>query len=531
MQDSVPSHYEWFAQASVSECKRRVSCLDKTLYDPCSYQLIAVLVPPSCAVLPAGRLKPVCPGVPLVWPSSDFALDYVWHIHSLEYSNIARWRICAYNETRDTWQIRARDCDCSHPDPERPCVQCIRVQIDVQNKHTSVMHAALTTNYHSQSWRTLANGLRYEQAATRDLNFRVCDFPCRYSSILPMHLQLMKMTQLHNFAAGRVGKFEEIMKILSTYNIPRLSNLLSTTQRQNLSLSAIAERLLLQVSGTYRSTGHYTDREHDFALLSLRLGGYRMLHALSREHGLPTRATVQAAHVNIEVEPCIVEPDDETIIQNIRQVVLKPRQTQPKLEYSFIFSLDETALDSMIAYYPRLKALAGICTLCHPLTLADISNKTVPEMLDLADKVRGTETVPAIYHLANQATVVCVVFQGANDHRALPILVSPCCSRKDAPRFVQLIDQINRCWAMSGAEALFGKPMGWSTDGDPSRRKGGFSALKVREISPDDPILGVITLLDGMDQKTGPYGETLDIDTKHGFKRTSGISCSIAVRC
>jgi hypothetical protein len=177
-----------------------------------------------------------------------------------------------------------------------------------------------------------------------------------------------------------------------------------------------------------------------------------MLHAISQEYGLPTRSTVQGAHFGIKVEPCIVEADNGTIMRNIQQVVIEPRRGRPKPEYSFIFSLDETALDSMMAYYPKLKALAGICTLCHSLSLDDVRVKTVPEMLDLADKVRGTKGTAPIYHLANQATVVCVVFQSVDDHHALPILVSPCCGKKDAPHFVKLINLIHQCWEMSGAE-------------------------------------------------------------------------------
>jgi hypothetical protein len=327
------------------------------------------------------------------------------------------------------------------------------------------------------------------------------------------------MTHARDLAAGCIEKFEEIIKILSTHNISRLSNILSTSQRHNLSLGKIAERLILESAGTYRSTGHYTSRENDFALLALRLGGYRMLHALSHEHGAPTRSTIQASHVSLTVEPCIVEADDATIIRNIHRIIIELRRGQPRPQYSFLFSLDETALDAMMAYCPQHHAMAGICTQCFNLTLNNIRIKSVPQMFDLADKVRGTEHIPPQYHLATQATVVCVVFQGADDHRALPILISPCCGRKDASRFVKLIEQIHRCWDVSGAEALFGKPLGWSTDGDSSRRKGGFSALKVKEIDPNDPVLGVIRLLKGMDYKTGPNGETIDFDEKHGFKR------------
>jgi hypothetical protein len=136
------------------------------------------------------------------------------------------------------------------------------------------MNAASSSNYHSRNWRTLADGLRREQIAARDLSFRVCTSSYSYSDNLLIHLQLMGMTRAHSFATDRIQKFEGIIEILSTHNISRLSNILLTSQQQHLSLGKIAERLVLEAAGTYQSTGHYTDCKRDFALLSLRLGGY-----------------------------------------------------------------------------------------------------------------------------------------------------------------------------------------------------------------------------------------------------------------
>jgi hypothetical protein len=120
----------------------------------------------------------LCPGVPLVWPSDDFCLDYPWLLHTKRWSHVSKWSFCSYNESTATYNIRARDCDIGHLDYRRPCARCIAVQAEVQKKYASVMDEAIvdTANYHNRNLRRITSDLHMSQKAYKDIDFKACAY-------------------------------------------------------------------------------------------------------------------------------------------------------------------------------------------------------------------------------------------------------------------------------------------------------------------------------------------------------------------
>ena len=81
----------------------------------------------------------------------------------------------------------------------------------------------------------------------------------------------------------------KLLRLLSENEIPRVRLLLARQMKHGASTAAIIKQLHKAIDAAYRPVGDYSDREQDKAELALLLGGPRLLYALQRTDGFPSR--------------------------------------------------------------------------------------------------------------------------------------------------------------------------------------------------------------------------------------------------
>jgi hypothetical protein len=332
--------------------------------------------------------------------------------------------------------------------------------------------------------------------------------------------QILNLERKYRTKVKKVHEFQALFDLLKDHDVHRLPAILSTCVYQRKSVCAITERLREAITGVYRPLGNFSKRELDIGLLSLRLGGYRLLFALSEEFGLPSIRTVMREHVNIDVLACISTPDDETLIRNVQEVFMAPRIKTARPRVGVHIALDETALDPGAGYSPRHESVSGICP-CTGQSDDELDARTLAPIMELSEKMFPEDDTPPCRHFATEATVAAVSLLGAGDYRAVPIVVAPVCGSKKAEAFVEFIVQQQRVWRLSGAQEKYGPIWSVGTDGAAPRRKGGTHYCLKEDVSAEKGYGKKLHQLPGMNLKVGPEDITLDFDWKHLIKRES----------
>jgi hypothetical protein len=303
--------------------------------------------------------------------------------------------------------------------------------------------------------------------------------------------------------------------------ISRLPVLLKTVLRKSTAPCKITERLTSAIEGVYKPNGQYTEREMDLALVSLRLGGYRLLYTLSHAFGLPSLQTIMRKHMSLQIMASVLGTDTEDMTENLRETLIRPQSGPLLRRRGAHIMIDETALRAAAFEAPgRQLVLGGQCP-CRGLTEDDLRIRTGHDAVRIAEEMRSQPS-ESKYHTASQATTIAVSFFGQEDYRAVPFSLSGTCGKKDSSIFVEQIAQIKQAWKDSGSENLFGPLWSIATDGDASRRKGGFEALLWQDLPMDTPLGCLLWPLHkhGMNMKVGDdEGMTLDFDWKHVIKR------------
>jgi hypothetical protein len=319
-----------------------------------------------------------------------------------------------------------------------------------------------------------------------------------------------------------VEDYEKLIELLANYDVARLPAILAVCLKQRSRTCKITERIQAAIDGEYRPSGQYSQKELDLALVSLRLGGYRLLYTLSHVYGLPSLRTLMRKHVSLHLTASVLGSEVEDMSTNLHEMVIRPRNNeQPRLRGSHIM-IDETALCTSAFEAPGHRCVLGGQCSCRGLTEEGIKIRTGEDAIRIAEEM---DRIPkeSKHHYANQATTIAVSFFGTEDYRALPFSLSGTCGKKDSDLFIQQLAQILEAWDSSGCLEQFGPLWSVATDGDSSRRRGGFEALLKDDLRKDTPLgkkLWPLFKL-GMNMKVGDEttGLTLDFDWKHIIKR------------
>jgi hypothetical protein len=337
-------------------------------------------------------------------------------------------------------------------------------------------------------------------------------------------LELMALETRARNATQRVLEHERLLVLLSNHHFPRLPAIITQSRREGFSVKALTDRLEVALEGHYHSQSRYSQRELDFALLSYRFGGHRQAYALQQEYGLPALRTVMRKHVHTFLRVSVSLPNVTDTAENIRELVVEPRASQSRPRIICSIQMDETPIRPSVCYIPYLHSMGGICP-CKGVLAGDLTSFDGQMVEKLAWQLSSDGEAPALAHLATQATVVALGFLGRYDYSSTPFIVSGCCGSKDASDFVDRLDMILTAYKNSGAVDKFGWPASVQTDGDSTRRKGGFTLLTSCELNRSSALGKLIYPLMGMNCMVGPHDITIGFDWKHNAKRERFYLC------
>jgi hypothetical protein len=280
---------------------------------------------------------------------------------------------------------------------------------------------------------------------------------------------------------------------------------------------AIRDKVVAALGKTFRASRSYSPREVNAGLLAYCIGGSRITFALSKAFGTPSLRTLKNSLLGIVIKPCLRGPDDQTMGENLKNVVQRLLGTHPALP-SFLchLAVDESTLVACAMYMRMYNSIGGICP-CAPDTLK-LSFDNYQDAEHIRDQLRPPDgTIPKI-HFANQATVAAVTVHDPAKSHPMPFLAAGGCGKKNAESSSGLFEQFFRVWEGSGMHRTLGWFSSIATDGDSSRRRGGYTTLLQRMLDPEGKLYQVLVELQGMNLYVGPHDVTLDFDWKHVIK-------------
>jgi hypothetical protein len=334
------------------------------------------------------------------------------------------------------------------------------------------------------------------------------------------HLQVHKLEHRKSLLKRKVDKWSELVATISRDHVPRLDHMLCVSLKEGCSPLAIRDKIIAALGKTFRASRSYSPREVNAGLLGYCIGGARITYAMSKAFGTPSLRTLKNALLDVVIKPCLRGPDNATIRENLVNVVQRLRGNLPSLPpFLCHLAVDESTLVACAMYMRIYNTVGGICP-CAPESLKLAFDKYA-DAEHLRDQLRPSDGSAPTIHFANQATVAAVTVHDPKNSDPIPFLVAGGCGKKNAESSAGLFERFFRVWENSGMHKILGWFLSIATDGDSSRRRGGYMTLLRQELDPNGELYKVLVKLQGMNLFVGPHNVTLDFDRKHIIKSMS----------
>ncbi|KAG0694088.1 hypothetical protein DFH29DRAFT_985348 [Suillus ampliporus] len=274
---------------------------------------------------------------------------------------------------------------------------------------------------------------------------------------------------------------------LSQCDVPWLHNLLQTALRNGTSIRAILRMIKEAIERGYQPRGH-SQEAIDLAVLIVRLGGQNLLYALNQRLTLPSLCTLHNHMSFVKIIPTIGRISTITIQENIKNLVLVPRQNAALMKMCGVrMMIDEMAQEEAAVYISQLNSVGGLCW-THS-NLIDTTLHTYQSALGIAEALKSQKV-----HVGKEVTVAGAHIFG--EEGVYPVLAAPTC---------KTAQQVGPAWS-------------FTTDGDATRRKAGHKMFVHMPLSPFSLLYGTLSNIPGLNLFTGPGEVTLDFDYKHIMK-------------
>ncbi|KAG9125244.1 hypothetical protein FRC07_008427 [Ceratobasidium sp. 392] len=215
---------------------------------------------------------------------------------------------------------------------------------------------------------------------------------------------------------GKLSDHKQLMLALAESDDAAASRIVRVALHQGCSASAIVERLAKAQQGLYHCKS-YSKKDVDIALLVLRLGGPRLLFALSKALDLPSSSTVLRATERSYLRPSIGFPTMAEVLANMKSICAPAQAVVPRTR-GFTLMIDEIALEERIRYSTAEDALVGVCR--EHASVPDLQNMTGRPISHFA-AIRSLLDAGKC-HRAKEATVVALAPFGYSNYN--PMVVS-----------------------------------------------------------------------------------------------------------
>ncbi|KAG8692772.1 hypothetical protein FRC11_003378, partial [Ceratobasidium sp. 423] len=255
----------------------------------------------------------------------------------------------------------------------------------------------------------------------------------------------------------------------------------------------------------------------DIALLSLRLGGPRLLNILSGALNMPSLSTVYRHAERTYMRPSIAFPTEDEVLANVESMCRRAKATTPPTGVrGFSVLIDEIALEERIRYSAAEDTLVGFCRECTtPGETQNITGRPISHLFGLRKLLDSGEI-----HRAKEATVVAIAPFGPSNYAPMVIMMSGTCKAETVDDHLALLRLSYKSYKSSpyGAAAL-GPIWSFATDGDACRRLALYRLCMTHTLSPPSPLYWELSHLELMNLACGEDEITHDGDFKHEEKR------------
>ena len=323
----------------------------------------------------------------------------------------------------------------------------------------------------------------------------------KINDIILKQLNLMKANLILN---NKNSDFKRFVQLISTEDFPRLSRLLKASINHGDSVHSIIDKLKKSINHLYKSK-KFTEKEIDLGILTLRIGGSRLLYAFNQANLLPSSSYIyKALQSSCRIEFDYNKSYDEIIKANISKFF-----SNQKSFYSI--KLDEIAISPRVRWCPETNQIIGTCY-NHK---HEVENYEFLNWLNL-EEIKSKLEQDKI-HIAKECLVISITNLTSNDHTPKPIICIPICSHENG----HLVSDIIRC-IITEFKRLNPNSVivNLATDGDLNRRK---MLNKYREANQENHILSQLKLFP-QNFLLGKFG--INFDPKHLVKRLRGIIIS-----
>ncbi|KAI0072081.1 hypothetical protein K474DRAFT_1686804 [Panus rudis PR-1116 ss-1] len=300
---------------------------------------------------------------------------------------------------------------------------------------------------------------------------------------------------------------------VATSDVPRLHQLVSQARKAHASVSKIVHLIEDAMSGTYHVRG-YSERDHDMSLLSLRLGGRRLLYAFSWYAGIPSLRTLRRHASFTKLMPSFGFPREDEVIHNIQEIFVPKAKALatpdgPALHCTTGVSVlwDEISQEETACYFPHADTVGALCR--EHSWRVNLQLLTLENAISIARALWNGKV-----HFGKEASVVAIASFGTRLRGAFPVLVSPTCKTKEST--------VLNAWKSVGAN-LFGPVWSFASDGDAGRRSMVYDMFMKYTVGPMHRLYQYLGGLPGLNLCTGEDDITADFDWKHEIKRIGRV--------
>ncbi|KAJ3911479.1 hypothetical protein F5877DRAFT_20743, partial [Lentinula edodes] len=460
----------------------------------------------------------ICRGLVVPWRVGLVRRTYPLELHSGKKQppwDIIGWHTC--EDGQEVIQVKSVACSVHlRPGNERDqgvCLRCIAVPESSQFRKIEERAARTELSQHMPV-----------QYLTHEQLLHVARTVRKHNRLLRSRVQSLEK-QLEN-SRRRNTQYKRIMTFLAEYDVSGLRRLLATSLRRGASPSFVFRRLEDCINQMYSPRGNFSRRDYDIAFIAKSLGGPRLLYALQKAFGLPSRTALSKnAHVP-ELRPCISKPSEEEIDYNISTLfdsnVRKAPMSDSLKRAGKVLMMDGIAVEEVCRYCPARDKACGLCREhgntvdCRVPDYAAI--KAIEEALE-----GGT------VHVGKDATVLAIAsLSDPDDYIPVPVLISSSCKKEDADQLSRWLQLFLEVWrSHPNGERLHGPITVLASDGESTFRSARFKIAMSERIDTTQGFGVSLSDLPGLNLQTGMYGLLTTCDHKHIFKRFATLTRSL----
>ncbi|KAK7693500.1 hypothetical protein QCA50_003068 [Cerrena zonata] len=469
------------------------SLIESTLGEPCQMESVGD--------------DSVCHGYPVVWETNKLLIGSVpWQAFEQQTLELGCTLVRADIGTRKLW-LQSMSCqkvvDCE--DGKQSCRSCYAV-VNSGVIHRLMSRSSLPWDPHtSYDWLT-PNQLR---EALEKKNEDLARLRTKTSNNIR---KVARMTI-------KIDDNTRLISAIATSDGPRITRVVHTALKQNVSIREILNRVVRATEGTYHVKG-YTKQDVDlariFKILGHSAGAYVASHAL----GLPSISTTrQRSNPPVILPSASSKTMSSDIPLNLRAFFPSP----PPLHHSkrgHNIEIDNIAVKQGVQWIRGTNTMVGPCR--EHCSTYDLSLNEFDVALKLAHAMHGDN---AAVHYASEATVVAIAPYDSDNYHPLPICVSGSCKAECGNELAILLTQVINDWH-SCCEDEYGPLWTVDTDGGTALRGGCYKVLMVRKFQTSSEIYRKLSPLKGLNLECGVYDIVMGPDGKHVLKRIATHSRS-----